>query len=64
MQWKPVRTMKAMKDQMKVGVVKAKTKFSMTGREPDVEVIYSPMNNFLTGRLKHKLKSLNRVISH
>jgi hypothetical protein len=22
------------------------------------------MNNFLTGRLKHKLKSLNRVISH
>jgi hypothetical protein len=38
MQWKPVRTMKAMKDQMKVGVVKAKTRFSMTGREPDVEV--------------------------
>ena len=38
MQWKPVRTMKAMKDQMKVGVVKAKTRLSMTGREPDVEV--------------------------
>jgi hypothetical protein len=38
MQWKPVRTMKAMKDQVKVGVVKAKTRFSMTGREPDVEV--------------------------
>ncbi len=38
MQWKPVRTMKAMKDQMKVGVVKAKNRFSMTGREPDVEV--------------------------
>lgn len=38
MQWKPVRTMKAIKDQMKVGVVKTKTRFSMTGREPDVEV--------------------------
>ena len=38
MQWKPVRTMKAMKDQVKVGVVKAKTRLSMTGREPDVEV--------------------------
>jgi hypothetical protein len=38
MQWKPVRAMKAMKDQMKVGVVKAKTRLSMTGREPDVEV--------------------------
>jgi hypothetical protein len=46
MQWKPVRTMKAMKDQMKVGVVKAKTKFSMTGREPDVEVIYRPVTLF------------------
>lgn len=44
MQWKPVRTMKAMKDQMKVGVVKAKTRLSMTGREPDVEVfIHSVM---------------------
>jgi hypothetical protein len=40
MQWKPVRTMKAMKDQMKVGVVKAKTRLSMTGREPDVEVLF------------------------
>lgn len=38
MQWKPVRTMKAMKDQVKVGVVRTKTRFSMTGREPDVEV--------------------------
>jgi len=38
MQWKPIRTMKAVKDQMKVGAVKAKTRFSMTGREPDVEV--------------------------
>ena len=37
MQWKPVRTMKAMKDQVKVGVAKAKTRLSMTGREPDVE---------------------------
>lgn len=39
MQWKPVRTLKTVKDQVKVGVVKAKTRFSMTGREPDVEVI-------------------------
>jgi len=38
MQWKPVRTMKAIKDQVKVGVVKTKSRFSMTGREPDVEV--------------------------
>ena len=38
MQWKPVRTMKAVKNQVKVGVVKAKTRFSMKGREPDIEV--------------------------
>jgi hypothetical protein len=44
MQWKPVRTMKAMKDQMKVGVVKAKTRLSMTGREPDVEVFTYPLD--------------------
>jgi hypothetical protein len=52
MQWKPVRTMKAMKDQMKVGVVKAKTRLSMTGREPDVEVSFLVV--LLTCRLKHK----------
>ena len=40
MQWKPVRTIKTMKDKVKVGVVKAK-RFSITGREPDVDVIRS-----------------------
>jgi hypothetical protein len=53
MQWKPVRTMKAIKDQMKVGVAKTKTRFSMTGREPDVEV-YDLMSS-LTIRLKHDI---------
>jgi len=55
MQWKPVRTMKAMKDQVKVGVVKAKTRLSMTGREPDVEVfrIFNVQTNSTDRNLKH-----------
>jgi len=54
MQWKPIRTMKAVKDQMKVGVVKAKTRFSMTGREPDVEVYLHLRLKTNCDRLKHK----------
>ena len=59
MQWKPVRTMKAMKDQMKVGVVKAKTRFSMTGREPDVEVyLLNNTTDVLDGGVEKQLFDL------
>jgi hypothetical protein len=57
MQWKPVRTMKAVKDQMKVGVVKAKTRFSMTGREPDVEVNAIIDDGTDLNRLKRKISA-------
>jgi hypothetical protein len=57
LQWKSARTMKAVTDEMKVGILKAQMRVAITEREPDVEVLFArdESADHVDGSMKGKL---------